>query len=398
VEHLFGSAYESHGERSSELRGERSEKDTPDKTRRSEPAIKRLLAVFENTQIQTRYFSRPLEWFATQRTFVESSVAYAEAALQLAVQAARVALDRAQISPAAIDLVVLVSTTGITTPSLDAKLIQALGIASSAKRLPVWGLGCAGGVAGLARCTEALQGLQIASTQTVKEAQRPLYALFVAVETCSLTFQRNDVSKSNIVATSLFADGAGAVVMRCGEAFEEQETTLVQAAQTRQTTPTSKTATTAHIIGSYSRLFDNTEDIMGWDVLDTGLKVRFSRDIPSFIRQHLPQTLDAACSAWQIARSDLKHFVVHAGGAKVLQAYNEALHIPESSLQSARHVLRTCGNMSSASVMFALEEFLAAPSSHNEHDSTSNRDGELGVMMALGPGFSAEFVLFQCSR
>jgi alkylresorcinol/alkylpyrone synthase len=132
-------------------------------------------------------------------------------------------------------------------------------------------------------------------------------------------------------------------------------------------------------------LFDNSEDIMGWDVLESGLKVRFSRDIPTFIGDHLPTRLQEACATWGIEREQIRHFVVHAGGAKVLHAYHYHLHIPMNELETAYSVLREHGNMSSVSVLFALERFC----------TSKEPSGEFGVMMALGPGFSAEFLLFR---
>jgi alkylresorcinol/alkylpyrone synthase len=312
--------------------------------------LERLMPVFENTQIESRYFSKPLEWFSRQQNFVESSKAFSETALQLITQASNAVIAEAGIFREDIALVIAVTTTGITTPSLDAKLLQALRLPNTTKRVPIWGLGCAGGVAGLARASELVQTLPLGK-----------YALFVGVELCSLTFQRNDISKSNIIASSLFADGAAAILLRNNPSQGLQ------------------------ILASHSYLFDDSEDIMGWDIIETGLKVRFSRDIPTLIRSHLPSLLDEACTAWGIQRNTIKHFVVHAGGAKVLQAYSDSLHISAEQLAIAHNILRFHGNMSSVSVLFALKEFLASTPATNE----------LGVMIALGPGFSAEFLLFR---
>jgi alkylresorcinol/alkylpyrone synthase len=322
--------------------------------------IERLMPVFENTQIQTRYFSAPLSWFAEQQRFVQSNAAYTETALNISADAAHRLLQQHGVDAADVEMVIAVSTTGIATPSLDGKLIQRLKLRASTRRMPVWGLGCAGGVAGLARTAELVRSLPTGK-----------YALMVAVELCSLTFQRNDISKSNIVASSLFADGAAAVLVRSGEISGQLSG------------QTSRTAL-PEILGSYSHLFDDSEDIMGWDIIETGLKVRFSRDIPTLIRQHLPLLLDQATASWGVRREDLKHYVVHAGGAKVLQAYQD-LGIPRVQLEPAYSVLRHYGNMSSVSVLFALQEFLA----------DTPPTGELGLMVALGPGFSAEFLLFR---
>ncbi|TAE25798.1 MAG: stilbene synthase [Candidatus Kapaibacterium sp.] len=329
--------------------------------------LERLLPVFENTQIQSRYFSKPLEWFKKQVSFVESSAAYVETASELCFQAAAEAMRNAGLQASDIGMVVVVSTTGISTPSLDAKLIQRLKLSHTTRRLPIWGLGCAGGVAGLARAAELCSVLPPNT-----------YLLMVAVELCSLTFQRNDITKSNIVASSLFADGAAAAILKDeGRGMRDEG----KSAQESRSQPTNPPA----ILNSYSFLFDDSEDIMGWDILESGLKVRFSRDIPTFIAEHLPQRLQEACAAWGLEREQIRRFVVHAGGAKVLNAYHTALGIPQKELEAAYTVLRGHGNMSSVSVLFALQEYCR----------TNEANGDFGVMMALGPGFSAEFVLFR---
>ena len=310
--------------------------------------LDRLLPVFDNGCIKTRHLAQPLSWYADTHSFAEANECYAEVALNLSKAAAQEALERAGIGPQAIGMVVFVSTTGIATPTLDARLIQELGIPLNARRVPIWGLGCAGGVSGLARAAELFEGGRYEAI------------LLIAVELCSLTFQRNDYSKSNLVGTSIFSDGAAAVVLSSmGEGPE--------------------------ILGSCSMLFPDTEDVMGWDLVEAGLKVRFSRDIPSIIRKNLPQLLVQACESWGVDRKEIKHYVVHPGGAKVLGAYADCLGISASNLQQGYEVLAANGNMSSCSVLFVMNEFLhAVPPS-----------GDYGVMLALGPGFSSEQVLFR---
>jgi len=306
--------------------------------------LPRLLQVFEHGHIHTRRFVRPPEWYATEHGLAEANAVYAESAVSLATQAARTALAGREKDVVGI---VVASTTGIMTPSLDAALIQTLGLSIHTKRLPIFGLGCAAGVAGLARAAEMSRALGGG------------LVLFVAVEICSVTFQQSDRSKSNIVGSSIFGDGAAAVCI-------------------------SSTGTGPTIIGSYSTLFPGTEDIMGWDVADTGLRVRFSRDIPSFVLQHLPTVLSDACTSWGITPADIKSFIAHPGGAKVLDAYAEATGMPPSTFTIARNILRDYGNMSSASVLFVLNEYL----------NTTQTPG-YAIMSALGPGFSAEQLLLE---
>ncbi|MBI1876798.1 MAG: stilbene synthase [Chloroflexi bacterium] len=310
--------------------------------------VQRLLPIFDHTAIQSRYLAQALDWYTQPHSFPESNSLYEKVALELIEAAARQALNRARMPPSAIGLVIFVSTTGIATPSLDARLIQRLGLSPHTARLPVWGLGCAGGVAGLAHAA------------ALAKSMPPKAVLLVAVELCSLTYQSSDLSKANLVATSLFGDGAAAAVLQMGGAGPE-------------------------ILGQHSTLFDNSEDVMGWDLVETGLKVRFSRNIPSIVREHLPALLHQACAKWGIARADLRHYVAHPGGAKVLAAYAESLGLSPDQLAPAYHILKAYGNMSSVSVLFVLEHFLA----------TTPRSDEYGVMLALGPGFSAEQVLFR---
>ncbi len=310
--------------------------------------LERLLGVFEHGKIKKRYLSCPLEWYGESHSFSEANSLFEQTALVLAEKAARQALLESNVAEDDIGAVISVTSTGISTPTLDAKLIQRLGLSLHTLRIPVWGLGCAGGVVGLARAANMV------------EATRGKAVLLVAVELCSLTFQREDFSKSNLVGASLFADGAAAVIISCdGEGPE--------------------------ILGSYSTLFPETEDVMGWDVVDGGLKVRFSRDIPSIVRRYLPDLLEDACSAWGVQSTRLRHFILHPGGAKVVDAYSESLGLNGGYLAAAYRVLENYGNMSSASVFFVLKEYMKQVSA----------EGEYGVMVALGPGFSAEQVLFR---
>jgi alkylresorcinol/alkylpyrone synthase len=310
--------------------------------------LERLLPVFDNACIEGRYLAQPLEWYAADHTFAEANYLYEQVGLDLAEAAARQALSQAEVCPSEIGMVVLVSSTGIATPSLDAKLIQRLGLSANTARVPIWGLGCAGGTVGVARASDMAM------------AGNGRKTLLVAVELCSLTFQRNDYSKSNLVGAGIFADGAAAVVLEPDGYGPE-------------------------ILGSHSTLFSDSEDVMGWDVIDSGLKVRFSRDIPSIVRRYLPELIEQACQSWNIKTADLVHYVVHPGGAKVLDAYDESLGLPDGTLSLAHEVLRDYGNMSSASILFVLKQFM----------SSQPPTGELGVMLALGPGFSAEQVLFR---
>lgn len=310
--------------------------------------LARLLPVFDHAAISRRHFAQPLEWYAGEHTFAEANGLYETIALDLSAQAARQALDSAGVPASSIGAVVFVSSTGIATPTIDAKLITRLELSGHTVRLPIWGLGCAGGAAGVARAAELAQMMPGKAV------------LLIAAELCSLTFQRRDFSKSNLVGAGLFADGAAAAVL-----------------STEGRGPA--------VLGSLSTLFTDSEDVMGWDVVDTGLKVRFSRDIPAIVRRHLPALMTEACCRWGIERSDLEHYIVHPGGPKVIEAYVESLGLPAEAVAEAYAALAQFGNMSSASILFVLSKYL------QNHLPTE----KYGVFLALGPGFSSEQVLFQ---
>ncbi|SMC52225.1 type III polyketide synthase [Sporomusa malonica] len=310
--------------------------------------LDRLMPVFENSLITARHLSKPLEWYAEPHTFAEANRVYEQVAFELAAEASTQAVERAGVELADIGMIMLVSSTGIATPTLDTRLIQQLGLSPHTSRLPIWGLGCAGGVTGVARAAQLAGSLQGAAV------------LLVAVELCSLTFQRGDYTKANLIGTSLFADGAAAAVIAVDGGGPS-------------------------IIDSYSTLFPDTEDIMGWDVVEGGLKVRFSRDIPNIVRRYLPELVGRMCDRHGIGLEAVEHYVVHPGGAKVLSAYADSLDLPQAKLDHAYNVLAAYGNMSSASVLFVLERFLASAKPSNYY----------GLMLALGPGFSAEQVLFR---
>jgi len=314
--------------------------------------VDRFLPVFSNAQIDHRYFSAPAEWFSADHTFAEKNELYIESALELGEAAITACLESAGLGPEDLDHLFFVSTTGLATPSIDARLINRLRLRTNIRRTPIWGLGCAGGVAGLSRAYEYTQAFP---------RER---ALVLAVELCGLTFQRNDLSKSNLVATSLFGDGAAAV--------------LVSGSETRDTGPV--------ILSSRSTLWYDSLDVMGWNINDRGLKVLFSKDIPTIVRDLALPAIEAFLKAQGMTLQDLHHVIAHPGGAKVIEAYEATLGLSNGGMARARDVLRRYGNMSSPTVLFVLEDFLR---------SGAIRSGEYGLVTALGPGFSSEMLLIQ---
>ncbi len=313
-------------------------------------AFKKMVDVFENGQIERRFFAMPLDWYTWDHSWAEKNAVYVREALRLSHAVAEQALGAAKVRASDVDAVVLVSSTGVSTPSLDSFLIESLGLSRHAARVPLWGLGCAGGASGLARAADLVR----AGFQNV---------LLIAVELCSLTLVRGDGSKSNFVGSSLFADGAAAVVLG------------PQGVGGAGGGP--------RLHGAHSTLIPNSADVMGWDVVDAGLQVRFSRDIPALVCDMMPGNVEETLDAHHWTRDEVEHFVVHPGGAKVIAAYEAALELPPGALDGARAVLREYGNMSSPTVLFALERLL--------------REGPRGkgMLSAMGPGFCAEHVLLE---
>jgi alkylresorcinol/alkylpyrone synthase len=309
--------------------------------------LERLLAVFDNGHVKSRYLSAPLEWYYELRSWTERNQIYFETALELSERASRQALERAGLSGSDVDAIFFVSSTGLATPSLDSWLIKRLNMSRHATRVPIWGLGCAGGAAGINRAAEYIR------------AKPNAHVLLVCVECSSLTFQANDPSRANLVSTSLFADGAAAAVL-------------------------SGSLPGLEVLGGSSTLWDNTEDVMGWEVVDTGLKVLLSKSVPVVVHNHIRPDVERCLDLLGLSLAQMTHFITHPGGEKVMQAFTEALEIEADKLENSRIVLEQHGNMSSPTVLFILERFL-----------TEFKAGEYGLLTAMGPGFSAEHVVLQ---
>lgn len=320
------------------------------------PNIERYMSVFEHAQIENRYFAAPAEWFLEPHSFQECNDLYIKVATDLSRSAALACLEQAQLTPADVDHLLFVSTTGMSAPSLDAVLINKMGMGNHTRRTPIWGLGCAGGIGGLARAYDYV---------LAHPGER---ALLVATELCSLTFQWDDFSKRNFIASSLFADGASAVLVE-GDEVEQ--------------TAASSTAPLS-ILGTQSTLWPATHDVMGWDIVSTGMRVVFSARIPSIVQTLMRGNVEEFLACHNLTLDDIDHWVLHPGGAKVVSAYETALGIDPERLRHTRSVLREYGNMSSSTVFFVLERFL--------RERNIGR-GEYGILAVLGPGFSCELAL-----
>lgn len=308
--------------------------------------FERMRPVYANAGIETRYSCVPLSWYGQPHGWRERHDLFVESALELLQRAAEDCLARAGIGAEQVDGIVVASTTGMATPSLDAHLMERMNFRRDVQRLPIFGLGCAGGVLGLSR------------TAALAQANADQYWLFLVVELCGLTFRPSDQSNSNIVATALFGDGGAAALVSCrtpGPAI---------AAWGEHTWPRSL-------------------DVMGWDIEDDGFGVLFSRDIPSLVRRQFRAAADGFLAAHNLSVEDIDRLVMHPGGVKVIAALEDALGFPPQALDISRAVLREFGNMSAATAMFVLERTLAQDS------------GRRMLLGALGPGFTAGFAILE---
>ena len=318
------------------------------------PDINRLLPAFDNTNIKTRNFCAPMEFFSKDWSFSHKNKMFTDIAIEYGARAIECNFNDNGIDKKDITDIIYVNTTGLTTPSLDAYLINKLNLREDINRYPIWGLGCAGGVSGIAKA------------KTICDANPNAVVVLIGVELCTLTFRRNDVTKSNFIATSLFSDGIASCVIAGDETEYASRENLFR------------------IINSKSKIYYDALDVMGWEFIDDGFKVIFSKDIPNIVNENASIDLLNFLQSNEIEISDVNYFVLHPGGAKVLEAYSQSLNLPGGSLSVSEQVLSDYGNMSSVTVLYVLDEFLEA-----------GLTGGYGVMAALGPGFSSEAVLLK---
>ena len=314
----------------------------------AEISPRRLERIFGNTAIETRNTCETLDWYLQSHDFSDRNGLYLKHAAALLQRAAEDAIAEAGLTPGDIDMIVTVSSTGIATPSLDALLVENMPFNRDVQRLPVFGLGCAGGVQGVARAA------------AMARAQPGSNVLLLVVELCSLTLRHGDRSKSNIIATALFGDGAaGAVISTAG-------------------TGPAITAWGEHT-------WPDTLDVMGWDAGGDGLKVIFSRDIPTIIEQDFQAAVDDFLERQGLSHKQIDHFVAHPGGAKVLDALEAVFGLPHGGLGASREIMRRHGNMSAVTVLFVLQEMRRA----------GLKPQQRLLLTSMGPGFTAAFTLME---
>jgi alkylresorcinol/alkylpyrone synthase len=306
--------------------------------------FRHLARVFDNAGIVKRHAARPLSWFEETHGWQDRMEAYEEVAGSLFVATATRALDQAGLTADQVDCVVTVSSTGITTPSLDARLAGQLGFRADIERVPVFGLGCAAGVSGFG----------IASR--LARSRPGAVVLFIAIELCTLAFRLDELTKPNIIATALFGDGAAACVLRSGQGGM------------------------AEVESAGDHLFPDTLDIMGWKIDDTGLGILLAQGLPPFAEKELGPAIDGILARSGLKRGDIDRFICHPGGTKVLAAMESTLSMGPDTLDIERSVLADYGNMSSPTVLFVLQRAIGR--------GLPDR----AAMIAMGPGFTASCV------
>lgn len=309
-----------------------------------------------NAGVSRRHLALPLERYWQLADFGEANDEFIRVATELGSHAVTKALAAAGLTPQDVDLVMSTTITGLAVPSIEARVATEIGLRDDVKRVPLVGLGCVAGAAGVARVHDYLLG------------HPDDIAVLLSVELCSLTVQRDDRSVANLVASGLFGDGAAAVVM-----VGANRAAALAAAQPR-------------VVATRSRLYAGTERAMGWDVGATGLRIVLGAEVPDLVRDNVRDDVDRFLAAQGLARSDIGWWVAHPGGPKVLEAMQEALEVDREALGVTWRSLDRIGNLSSASVLHVLADTLA------DH---APAPGSWGVLLAMGPGFCLELVLLK---
>jgi alkylresorcinol/alkylpyrone synthase len=333
---------------------------------------RRMLDRFHSAAgVQTRHLALPIESYPALAGFGAANDAFIEVAVELGQQAVSSALSMAGLTGADVDLIVSTSVTGVAAPSIDARLVPRLGLRTDVKRLPIFGLGCVAGAAGIARLHDYLRG------------DPDGVAVLLSVELCSLTIQRDDPSIANLVASGLFGDGAAAVVM-----VGERRAEALGLIDSRGSANDQKASLHGcpRVVDTRSRFYPNTERVMGWDIGGTGFRIVLDASVAEVVEANLGDDLDEFLGAHELKTEDIARWVTHPGGPKVLEAVARAARLADEDLQPARDCLARVGNLSSASVLHVLADTMDGP---------APVAGSYGVLLAMGPGFCAELVLLQ---
>ncbi len=312
--------------------------------------LDRLERMHRNVLVGGRHLALPIEAYRDLERFGAANDAWIDVALEVGAGALEEALARAGLSASDVDALWFTTVTGLATPSLDALLCNRLPFRPDVKRVPMFGLGCMAGAAGIARAADYVRGFP------------DHVAVLLAVELCSLTLQREDLSVPNLIASGLFGDGGAAVVV-CGER---------------------RASAGPRVIGTHAVFYPDTEEIMGWRISENGFRLVLSAELPALIRRRLRADVDAFLARHDLTRGDVRAWICHPGGPAVLEAIRETLDLPDGALDRSWRTLREVGNLSSASVLLVLRDAL---------DDDDLAPGDPAVILAMGPGFATELVL-----
>jgi alkylresorcinol/alkylpyrone synthase len=310
--------------------------------------------------VDGRYFALPLEDYIGLERWGQANAAWLRVAVELGEEAIDKALAKAGLTREHIGALLTVTVTGVVSPSLDAHLCNTMGLPAHVRRTPIFGLGCVAGASGIAQADDYVR------------AYPDKIAVLLSVELCSLTWQRGDLSIANFIATGLFGDGAAAVIV-AGAAVQLPETAGGDVAG-------------PEVLASTSNFYPNTQGAMGWDIGEKGFTLVLSPEVPAIIKKHLPEDLHAFLAAQGLTRGDITSWVLHTGGPKVLEAMAEAAGVTQEECALSWESLRKVGNLSSASVLFVLEDTIA---------ERRPAAGSYGILAAMGPGFCSQLVLLR---
>jgi len=305
-----------------------------------------------NVGVKGRHLSLPIPAYQNMKTWGQANNAWIEVAQDLAKNSLCRALTRSGCSLRDLGAIFFTSVTGVASPSIEARLINLMGLPARIKRVPIFGLGCVAGAAGIARAADYVR------------AYPDQVAALVAVELCSLTWQRDDVSVANLISSGLFGDGAAAV--------------LVSGSDHEHAGP--------EVLATRSNFYPGTEHVMGWDISENGFRIVLSPEVPKMVHEHLAADIDEFLADHQLTRDDIDTWIMHTGGPKVLEAITAALGLPEEALDASWESLSKVGNLSSASVLVVLEEFMTR---------RRPKPGSRSILGAMGPGFCSELVLLR---
>jgi alkylresorcinol/alkylpyrone synthase len=306
----------------------------------------------DSMKVDARYTARPIEFYENMQRWGQANDVWIEVGLEIGEQALCRALAGAGVEPNQLSAIFVTSVTGIAAPSLDARLVNRMGLSRNIKRIPIFGLGCVAGAAGIARAADYVRGYP------------QQMAALLSIELCSLTLQRDDLSMAHLISALLFGDGAAATIV-AGDAVSSDG---------------------PEILATKSVFYPNTERTMGWDISEKGFRIVLSPDVPDTVLRHLGADVDEFLAEQNLRRSDVKSWVMHTGGPKVLEATAEALGLTKEDLDASWECLRKVGNLSSTSVLLVLEDV---------YKNRRPAPGTLSILAAMGPGFCSELVLLR---